>query len=154
VVPFTTHINIKNVYKNIKINPLTHFLKKLLKLIKKREYHLNFKDIVFICYNPHCGENGTLGNEDIIINNVVKKKLLIKGPISADSAFKNFKKNTLFITSYHDQGLIPFKSLNKSGINLTLGLKYRRLSPAHGTASDKKFKNKADTSSYISCMLF
>ena len=55
---------------------------------------------------------------------------------------KVLKKNTLFITTYHDQGLIPFKSLNKSGINLTLGLKYRRLSPIHGTASDKKFNNE------------
>ena len=67
---------------------------------------------------------------------------------------RDVKKNTLFITSYHDQGLIPFKSLNKFGINFTLGLKYRRLSPAHGTAYNKKFKNEADTSSYISCMLF
>ena len=154
VIPFTTHINIKDVYKNIKIDSLIHFLKRLLKLIKKKEYYLNFKDIIFICYNPHCGENGTLGNEDMIINKVLKKLSLIKGPAAADSAFKSFKKNTLFITTYHDQGLIPFKSLNKSGINLTLGLKYRRLSPIHGTASDKKFKNEADTSSYISCMLF
>ena len=154
VIPFTTHINIKNVYKSIKIDSLIHFLKKVLKLIKRKEYYLNFKEIIFICYNPHCGENGTLGDEDMIINRVVKKLSLIKGPVAADSAFKSFKKNTLFITTYHDQGLIPFKSLNKSGINLTLGLKYRRLSPIHGTASDKKFNNEADTSSYISCMLF
>ena len=53
---------------------------------------------------------------------------------------------------YHDQVLIPFKLLNKSGINLTLGLDYRRLSPAHGTATEIMFKNKADLSSYLACM--
>ena len=53
---------------------------------------------------------------------------------------------------YHDQALIPFKILNKKGINLTLGLNYRRLSPAHGTANDIKFKNIADISSYLACM--
>ena len=154
VVPYTTHINPKNVHKNIQTNSLMNFLKELLKLIKKKEYSLNFKDIIFICYNPHCGESGTLGGEDITINSVIKKLPKVKGPISADSAFINYKKNTLFITTYHDQGLIPFKLLNKFGVNFTLGLKYRRLSPAHGTAHDKKFKNEADTSSYISCMLF
>jgi len=154
VVPFTTHINLKYVYQSIQSNSLMNFSNKLLELIKKKGYYLDFKDIIFICYNPHCGENGTLGNEDITINNVIKKFSKIKGPVAADSAFINVKKNTLFITSYHDQGLIPFKSLNKFGINFTLGLKYRRLSPAHGTANNKKFKNEADTSSYISCMLF
>ena len=53
---------------------------------------------------------------------------------------------------YHDQVLIPFKILNKKGINLTLGLNYRRLSPAHGTARDIKYKNIANSSSYIACM--
>ena len=53
---------------------------------------------------------------------------------------------------YHDQALIPFKILNQKGINLTMGLNYRRLSPAHGTANDIKFKNIADVSSYLACM--
>ena len=53
---------------------------------------------------------------------------------------------------YHDQVLIPFKILNKKGINLTLGLNYRRLSPAHGTALDIKYKNISDNTSYIECM--
>ena len=55
---------------------------------------------------------------------------------------------------YHDQVLIPFKILNKKSFNLTLGLNYRRLSPAHGTASDIKFQNKADILSYLECMNF
>ena len=59
------------------------------------------------------------------------------------------KKNTLFISTYHDQALIPFKILNKKSINITLGLNYRRLSPAHGTAKDIKNKNKSDNTSYL-----
>ena len=55
---------------------------------------------------------------------------------------------------YHDQALIPFKILNKKSINLTLGLEFRRISPAHGTAVDIKFSNMANTTSYIECMKF
>ena len=55
---------------------------------------------------------------------------------------------------YHDQALIPFKILNKKGINLTLGLNYRRLSPAHGTANDINLKILQIYSSYLACMKF
>ena len=68
--------------------------------------------------------------------------------------FKKIKKNTLFISTYHDQALIPFKILNKKSVNITLGLNYRRLSPAHGTAKDIKNKNIADNTSYLKCLLF
>ena len=53
---------------------------------------------------------------------------------------------------YHDQVLIPFKILNTRSVNLTLGLNYKRLSPAHGTAKDIKYKNKGKISSYLACM--
>ena len=107
---------------------------------------------IFLCYNPHCGENKTIGNEDEIIKRSLSLFKNITGPFSADSSFSNLKKNTLFISTYHDQVLIPFKALNTKMINITLGLKYRRLSPAHGTAKDIKFKNKANINSYIECM--
>ena len=55
---------------------------------------------------------------------------------------------------YHDQALIPFKIINKKSVNLTIGLEYRRFSPTHGTATDIKFKNLADNTSYIECMKF
>ena len=55
---------------------------------------------------------------------------------------------------YHDQALIPFKILNKKGINLTMGLNYRRLSPTHGTANDIIFKNLAEIKSFTACMEF
>ena len=152
VVPLTTHINLKNVHFYITIKKLKFTLSFLLKLIKEKKYGLKFNLIKFLCYNPHCGENKTIGNEDEIIKRSLSLYRNIKGPFSADSSFSKLKKNTLFISTYHDQVLIPFKALNTKMINITLGLKYRRLSPAHGTAKDIKFKNKANINSYIECM--
>ena len=152
VVPLTTHINLKNVHFYITIKKLKFTLSFLLKLIKEKKYGLKFNLIKFLCYNPHCGENKTIGNEDEIIMQSLRLFENISGPFSADSSFSNLKKNTLFISTYHDQVLIPFKALNTKMINITLGLKYRRLSPAHGTAKDIKFKNKANINSYIECM--
>ena len=154
VIPLTTHINLKDVYKNINRNVTKESLKRLCTLLKLKKYKLNFKVIKFLCYNPHCGENGTLGNQDKFISQILNKNFKsILGPLPADSAFKNYDKNTLFISTYHDQALIPFKILNKKGFNLTLGLNYLRLSPAHGTASDIKYKNQSIIESYLACML-
>ena len=154
VIPYTTHINIKFIHKFIKSKYLLLFIRNLLKNIENKIYGLYFNEIRFLCYNPHCGENGTLGNEDLLIKKIISKFKKIKGPFPADSSFNKIKKSTLLISSYHDQVLIPFKILNKKSINLTLGLKYRRLSPAHGTAKDIKNKNLADNSSYLTCQLF
>ena len=154
VIPYTTHINIKFIHKFIKSKYLLLFIRNLLKNIENKIYGLYFNEIRFLCYNPHCGENGTLGNEDLLIKKIISKFKKIKGPFPADSSFNKIKKSTLFISSYHDQVLIPFKILNKKSINLTLGLKYRRLSPTHGTAKDIKNKNLADNFSYLTCQLF
>ncbi len=152
IIPLTTHINLKNVNSYIKKNQLRNQLKTILNQIRKKKYRLNFKEIKFLCYNPHCSENNTLGNEDRIISMSIKNLNNITGPYAADSAFRKVNKKILFISMYHDQALIPFKILNNKGVNLTLGLDYRRLSPVHGTATDIKFKNKADISSFIACM--
>ena len=154
ILPLTTHINLKDVHKDIKNNKLNNHLKGIINLLSISKYNLNFKYIVFLCYNPHCGEDKTIGKEDDLIARLIKKSFKkILGPYPADSAFNNIKENTLFISTYHDQALIPFKILNKKGINFTIGLNYRRLSPAHGTAKNIKFKNKSSNSSYIQCML-
>ena len=115
---------------------------------------MKFKELKFLCYNPHCGENSTLGNQDLLISQIINKYFKnILGPLPADSAFKKFNKNTLFISTYHDQALIPFKIINKKGFNLTLGLTYLRLSPTHGTALNIKYKNQSSNKSYLACML-
>ena len=154
VIPLTTHINLKNVRKHLNKKYLNLKLTLINKQIQRRIYELNFKSIKFLCYNPHCSEQNTIGNEDSKITEIIKKFKNIYGPLSADSAFNKIQNNLLFISMYHDQVLIPFKILNKKGINLTLGLNYRRLSPTHGTAGDIKYKNIANLSSYIACMNF
>ena len=154
IIPLTTHINLKEVNKFIKKKFLENSLKEILKQISKNIYKFDFKKIKFLCYNPHCSENGTLGNEDKIITEAISKFKKILGPFAADSAFNDLDKKILFISMYHDQALIPFKLLNKNGINITIGLNYKRLSPAHGTANDIKFKKIAKLSSYLACMEF
>ena len=66
IIPMTTHINLKNIYKYINSKNINFFLKNIFNNLNKKKYNLNFKNIKFLCYNPHCGEDGTLGNEDII----------------------------------------------------------------------------------------
>lgn len=152
VIPLTTHINPKKIHLDLNKNNLKEVIIRLLRLIDDKRYNLNFNHIKFLCYNPHCGEKETIGSEDKIIADLIKKIKKVSGPFPADSAFNNIKKNSLYISTYHDQALIPFKLINKKGINLTMGLNYRRLSPTHGTAKDIKYKNISNNSSYIACM--
>ena len=154
VIPITTHINPKKIYLKLKKSFLEKEIKELINYIKFYRQFLNLKKIKFLCYNPHCGENSTMGQEDEIIKEVIKKIKSIEGPYPADSAFNKYSKHNLYISTYHDQALIPFKILNSKGINLTLGLDYIRISPAHGTAEDIKYTNNADNTSYIECMMF
>ena len=155
VIPLTTHINLNNVKKFLNKKYLNNSLNEIINLTQKKIYKLNIKKIKFLCFNPHCSENNTIGSEDNIIADTVSNFQKVSGPYSADSAFRNLKsKNFLFVSMYHDQALIPFKILNQNGVNFTLGLNYRRLSPAHGTAKDIKFKGIADISSYVACMEF
>ena len=80
----------------------------------------------------------------------------ISGPMAADSFFNSdYKKYDVIVGMYHDQVLIPFKNLFKfDAINITLGLKYIRMSPDHGTARDIIGKNLADNQSLINCINF
>lgn len=154
IIPLTTHIPLNKVSRNyIKelddLNTLFMYLKKS---------NSNFKKIVFLGINPHSGEDGTLGNEEKkLISKINKLKnkfpnFQFEGPISADSAFKYLKKKSLYISAFHDQALIPFKILNKTQVNFTIGLKIRRFSPAHGTAKNIKNKNIANIESFLECM--
>ena len=154
IIPFTTHINPKKISNQINNYKIRDFLINIIRLIKNSNFISNFSEIKFLCYNPHCGENGMLGNEDIIISKEIKKIKKISGPIPADSAFSNLNKGILFLSTYHDQALIPFKILNQKSFNMTLGLSYRRLSPSHGTGKNIKFKNISNNNSFVECMKF
>ena len=156
VSPLTTHINIKNVPK--KINK-----KLIIGKVKIINYWFinNFKKkprIGLLGLNPHNGEFKKDSEEKRIIEPAIKhlKKLNIKinGPLSADTVFiNNYKNYEVIVGMYHDQILGPFKSIFKyDAINITLGLKYIRVSPDHGTAKNLIGKNKANIKSFLECI--
>ena len=106
--------------------------------------------------NPHAGEGGHIGHEEIekiipAIRRAKKKGIRVEGPLSADTLFSPAIQHTAYdviIAMYHDQGLIPVKTLHfPRVVNLTIGLPFVRTSPAHGTALDIAGKNKADPAS-------
>jgi len=159
VVPLTTHIEIKNVTNKItfnliktKIITLNNFYFKLFKKKPK---------IAILGLNPHNSENKTHSIENKVIKPSIfklkKLKININGPFPADSAFskKNIISYDVIVGMYHDQVLAPFKAIyGYDAINLTLGLKYLRLSPDHGTAKDIIGLNKANPQSLISAINF
>ena len=106
--------------------------------------------------NPHAGDEGLVGKEEkeIIRPAVLESKkndVIVMGPYSADAFFArgHHEKFDAVLAMYHDQGLIPFKSLALGeGTNFTAGLPVIRTSPDHGTAFDIAGKNKADESSF------
>ena len=80
-----------NVKKFLNKKYLDKLLNEIIIQTQKKIYKLKFKSIKFLCYNPHCGENNTIGYEDKIISKSISKFKKITGPYSADSAFKNLK---------------------------------------------------------------
>lgn len=158
VCPLTTHIELKNVEKNIKekniINAVENIVSFYKNIIKKKI------KIKILGINPHASLDFNKKNIDLylvkkIIKIFKKRGVNIEGPLSADTAFFKTKKS-VFIGMYHDQVLIPFKIINKfNGINITIGKKYLRLSPDHGTGSNILKKNKLiSNESFLKCIKF
>ena len=158
VSPITTHIDIKEVSKKIK----TILIIKKIKTIESW-FKINFKRKPKICIlglNPHNAELRKNSEENKIIIPAIKKLkkigIILKGPLAADTIFiEEYKKFDVIIGMFHDQVIAPYKTLFKfDAINITLGLKYLRVSPDHGVAQDLIGKNKADETSLIKCIYF
>tara|TARA_B110000971_G_scaffold189428_1_gene199761 strand:- start:1327 stop:2286 length:960 start_codon:yes stop_codon:yes gene_type:complete len=159
VVPLTTHLEIKNITNKIKF-----------KLIKSKMLTLNncythlFKKkpkIAVLGLNPHNSEHRINSIENKIIAPAILKLknagINIKGPFPADTIFNNQNKINfnVIVGMYHDQVLAPFKAIyGYDAINITLGLKYIRISPDHGVAQDIIGLNKANPQSLISAVNF
>jgi len=159
VVPLTTHIDIKNVANKITFNLIKS------KIITLNKFYLKIFNkkpkIAILGLNPHNSENRDNSIENKIIKPALMKlkkiKIDIKGPFPADTAFNRKKTNTydVIVGMYHDQVLAPFKALyGYDAINITLGLKYLRLSPDHGTAQDIIGLNKGSPESLESAINF
>ncbi len=112
--------------------------------------------VIAVCgLNPHAGENGRMGNEEIkkiipALKKSRKNHINVEGPFAADTLFSSdiALQYDAVVAMYHDQGLIPIKTLCfKNLVNLTIGLPFVRTSPAHGTAFNIAGQNKADPSS-------
>ena len=107
--------------------------------------------------NPHAGESGIMGNEELrvivpAINRARDKAINVSGPLPPDVVFHKAYNGEfdLIVCMYHDQGLIPFKMLAfDTGVNVTVGLPIIRTSPDHGTAFDIAWKNRANPSSML-----
>lgn len=105
--------------------------------------------------NPHAGEQGLLGGEETWMKAVLAEmntsSAPLEGPLVPDAAFlpQNWNRYSVYLTPYHDQGLIPFKMVHgfKGGVHLTLGLPFVRTSVDHGTAKELFGKNKAESGS-------
>lgn len=151
----TGHIPLKDVAKSIS----TELIQKKIAVLKHSlEYDFGIRKpkIAILGLNPHASDHGLIGKEeDEIINPAIKKAqdagALVYGPFSADGFFasENYKNFDGILAMYHDQGLIPFKTLAfKDGVNFTAGLPVVRTSPAHGTAYEIAGKNLASPDSF------
>lgn len=121
-----------------------------------KDFNINKPRIAVLGINPHTGDNGVIGSEDDTVlrptlETLKNKGQFVYGPYAADSFFgsKNYKNFDAIIATYHDQGLIPFKTLAfGNGVNYTAGLNKVRTSPDHGTAYEIAGKGVADISSF------
>jgi 4-hydroxythreonine-4-phosphate dehydrogenase len=156
IVPLTIHIPVKKISSSISKNLI---IEKVISInnVFVKTFKIKKPIIAILSVNPHSGDGGVIGKEEIKIITPAIKILKdtgfnIEGPFSADGFFGNkmYKKFNVVISMYHDQGLIPFKMLaGENGVNFTGGLKIIRTSPSHGSAFDISGKGIANESSTI-----
>jgi len=156
VALYTEHIPLKKVPKQIQTKKLLKFL-----IDFYRSINANNQPIAVLGLNPHAGDNGVLGDEEIKIKKAIKKanktlkskfELLVPDIAFTPNVRKNYK---YFVAMYHDQGLAPLKSLYfEEGINISLNLPIIRTSVDHGTAFDIAYKkdNNLSSISYINAI--
>ena len=159
VVPTTIHIPLADVPTALTASLLTDTIL-ITHAAMRRDFGITTPRIAVAGLNPHAGENGKMGGEEIemitpVLAALRDQGLDISGPMSADTMFhaEARKHYDVAVCMYHDQGLIPIKTLDfSSGVNVTLGLPFIRTSPDHGTAFDIAGKGVADPTSMIAAI--
>ena len=160
MVLVTTHLPLKEVSKWITSDRILSTIRMTDEGLK-RYFGIPHPKIAVLGLNPHCGEDGLLGEEEkmAIIPAVTEARsqgVEVEGPFPADSFF-NLARNTPFdavISMYHDQGLIPIKMVDfEEAVNLTLGLPFIRTSVGHGTAYDIAGKGLANPTNLVKALL-
>lgn len=155
VLLLTRHVALKDIILTKKM-----VVEKITNLQKFFENKLKIKEPKFaLCgFNPHSGEDGILGREEIdilipAVEELRKKGINITNPLPADTLFIKAEKYDCCIANYHDQGLIPIKTVaGDKTVNMTIGLDIIRTSPGHGTAFDIAGKNIADETGMIAAI--
>ncbi len=155
VALLSEHVPVKDIAQVLTRERIVSKLQ-LLQQSLIRDFGIDKPRIAVLGLNPHAGDEGLIGKEEEqIIRPAIKdakNQMLVFGPYSADAFFARgqHEKFDGILAMYHDQGLIPFKSLAKGeGVNYTAGLPVVRTSPDHGTAFDIAGKNKADAGSFL-----
>lgn len=155
IATVTGHVPLKDVAKSISRENIGQCLN-ILNLSLKRDFNVVKPKIAVLGLNPHAGDNGLLGDEEMnIIKPAIEKAskdgLFVMGPYGADGFFASgaYQQFDAVLAMYHDQGLTPFKTIAfENGVNFTAGLPVVRTSPDHGTGYDIAGQGKASESSF------
>ena len=154
----TEHLPVKEVAGRITKEMILSKLH-LLHQSLRRDFGIDKPRIAVLGLNPHAGDEGLIGDEEArIIMPAIKEakhKMMVYGPYSADGFFAraSYTKFDAVLAMYHDQGLIPFKTIAAGeGVNYSAGLSFVRTSPDHGTAFDIAGKNLADSTSFTTAV--
>jgi 4-hydroxythreonine-4-phosphate dehydrogenase len=154
----TEHVSIADVAKHITKEAIIGKLR-IMNGCLQEDFGIDKPRLAVLGLNPHAGDDGLIGNEEeTIIRPAVKEakqNMMVFGPYSADAFFARAQHEKFdgVLAMYHDQGLIPFKSLAiGEGVNYTAGLPFIRTSPDHGTAFDIAGKGKADEASFLAAI--
>ncbi|MCZ4280385.1 4-hydroxythreonine-4-phosphate dehydrogenase PdxA [Kiloniella laminariae] len=159
VVPVTIHLSLAQAIKNINQELLTHTIRTTHRALQD-DFGIAAPRLAVSGLNPHAGENGSMGREEIeliipTLELIRKEGLDLIGPLPADTMFHASarKRYDVAICMYHDQALIPIKTLDfDGGVNITLGLPFIRTSPDHGTAFDIAGKGIANPASLLAAL--
>lgn len=157
----TDHIPLSQIATYLNSDIIERKLSLLEKSLKS-DFGIKKPKIAVLGINPHAGDNGVIGNEDDVLIQPIIKKLsnkgeLVFGPFAADGFFgsRKYLNYDAVLAMYHDQGLIPFKTLSfGNGVNFTAGLNKVRTSPDHGTAFDIAGQGKANFNSFHQAVLY
>jgi len=165
ILLLTRHISLRDIPELITKENISSTIS-ILNNELKNKFVINAPKIAVCALNPHAGENGVLGREEIeVINPTIdmlkRDGINVEGAFSADTllgkAVKNYKNPDYdaYLACYHDQALPAIKALGLDKVlNVTIGLKVLRVSPSHGTAFDIAYQNKADYMSMLNAMSF
>jgi 4-hydroxythreonine-4-phosphate dehydrogenase len=159
VVPVTIHLPLKDVIARLTTDLIVD-TGRIVANDMRRRFGIALPRLAIAGLNPHAGEEGTLGEEDLTVVRPAVERLVAegidaRGPLPADSMFHAAARAgyDVALAMYHDQALIPIKTLAfDHAVNVTLGLPFVRTSPDHGTAFDIAGTGKANPASLIAAI--